>query len=318
VDLAALVPWYLDAVMLPPDDRYQLSLWGWLESKHGKSVLDIVDKTLGFFRARYQTDDYRPFSWEELKHADVARDDSRLYLVQVILGDLRWLKGGSTSGWGLPSGTELEHLVNYRDASECLAQVQLERVRLHYHDAAFRAHMAGLAMATPWRTPPEDDMLADFAAILDGRPLHINFGGSVTTFNNQNSTVGAQGAGDHSPVTGTVNVTTTATQTWTSQAQYTDTIKAARKALVDDEDALGPALYQVLGEIFRRLQAIQVEQVAQAEVLAKVKETVDEVFAMHKAEELRPKLLPEGLRFAEALSKSPLLAVLLTVLTGKK
>jgi hypothetical protein len=50
---------------------------------------------------------------------------------------------------------------------------------------------------------------------------------------------------------------------------------------------------------------IQVDQQSIADVQAKMKETVDEMWAQQAAKGLRPRALPEGLKVIEALAKSP-------------
>jgi hypothetical protein len=61
---------------------------------------------------------------------------------------------------------------------------------------------------------------------------------------------------------------------------------------------------------------IQVDQQSMAQVQAKMKETLDEVWAQQAAKGLRPQALPEGLKVIEVLAKSPITAEIAKKLLG--
>ncbi|WP_437968160.1 hypothetical protein WMF04_02175 [Sorangium sp. So ce260] len=139
-----------------------------------------------------------------------------------------------------------------------------------------------------------------------------NFTTSITS-----SHIGAFGQGDSVTVSGNLTVGTAGSF---SQEQYKAVIKEAQTALVHDQDALeriDERLYEVLNQFLTMARKIQVEQQGLADVQAKMKETLDEIWAQQAAKGLRTQALPEGLKVVEALAKSPITAeVAKHLLTG--
>lgn len=135
--------------------------------------------------------------------------------------------------------------------------------------------------------------------------------GSTFTNNISGDTqIGAFGQGDGITVTGSLTVNAGAPGTRT-QEQHKAAIKEAQTALVHDQDALeriDDRLYEALNQFLSMARKIQVDQQSLAEVQAKMKETLDEVWAQQVAKGLRPQALPEGLKVIEALVKSPITA----------
>jgi hypothetical protein len=123
--------------------------------------------------------------------------------------------------------------------------------------------------------------------------------------------VGAIAVGQNSKAIGTVNVH----QGPLTQEQHRAAIKEAQKALVDDEEQLGPLLHEVLGQFLRMARDIQVEQQSLAQAQARMKSTLDEVWAQQAARGLRP-ALPEGLKVVGELAKSPVMGEVVKALLG--
>lgn len=134
-------PFWIRRTLTYPEDRYELMLWGWVNSRYGAKVRQLLDGTLALFR---KLDDERPefksYSWEDLKTAGVVSDESDFYLVQLVWRCLRWPVGAVGAPWKNPTG--IEDLMKVRDHRELLrlrwqAEVQgdaayvaaLERVR---------------------------------------------------------------------------------------------------------------------------------------------------------------------------------------------
>jgi len=113
-----------------------------------------------------------------------------------------------------------------------------------------------------------------------------------------NSTIGAQAVGDHAIANGSVS-----TGTHLSREQFEGQIRAMKKALIDDEDSLGPVVIEALGQFLRMAREIQVENKTLAEAQAKMKELLEEIWAK-KA--IAP-MLPSGSKFAVELAKSPVM-----------
>jgi hypothetical protein len=134
---------------------------------------------------------------------------------------------------------------------------------------------------------------------------------SKFSINVNNSTIGAQAVGDHSSATGNVSL---ATDSVPSQADHVYTIKAAQKALVDDEEALGPVLHEVLGQFLRIAREMQIEQETLVKGQAKMLETLDELWAQKAASELGP--VPQGLKTLAELGKNPLMIEVVKSLVG--
>jgi hypothetical protein len=124
------------------------------------------------------------------------------------------------------------------------------------------------------------------------------------TSNVTGSNVGALAVGDHAHAQGTVNVDRV------SQVEHVDRVKAAQRALVNDQDALDQIdtrLYEALGQFLRLAREIQVEQKSIAEVQAKMKDTLDEVWGEQAAKGLRPRTLPKTLEVAKAMTENPVM-----------
>ncbi len=100
--------------------------------------------------------------------------------------------------------------------------------------------------------------------------------GDKYSVTNTNSTIGAQAVGDNAHAVGTVN---TGEARVPSQAQLDQHLKDAKKALVDDEDRLDDLVREALTQFLTMARKIQVDQQDLAQLQAKMKETLDEVWA---------------------------------------
>lgn len=133
--------------------------------------------------------------------------------------------------------------------------------------------------------------------------------------NVKGSTVGAIAVGTNAHANGTVSHNDSAL----TQDGHRAALKEAQAALVHDQDALDQIdalLYDALGQFLRLAREIQVEQRTLGEVQAKMKETIDEVWALHAANGLKVQTLPKTLEFAETLMKNPAMAEVLKNLLG--
>jgi hypothetical protein len=140
----------------------------------------------------------------------------------------------------------------------------------------------------------------------EARALTVKFIGDIYRTEIQNSTLGAVGVGPGARAVGTINRGAVSS----TQEEYRAVLKEAQKALLDDEDRLDALIYQALDQFLTMARKIQVDQQSLVEVQAKMKETLDEVWAQQVAKGLRPQALPEGLKVLEALAKSPITAEL--------
>lgn len=140
----------------------------------------------------------------------------------------------------------------------------------------------------------------------------VIMGGAKYTSNITGSTVGAVAVGKNATAHGTVNVHHGSP----TQAQHVDNIKAAQKALVDDEDRLDDLVREALSQFLRLARDIQVEQRSLHEVQAKMKATLDDVWAQQVAKGLRPQILPKGLEVVGALAKSEAMGEVVKKLVG--
>ena len=103
------------------------------------------------------------------------------------------------------------------------------------------------------------------------------------------------------------------------QGQHNAAIDEAQIALIRDRDALEQIdnrLYEALNQFLNVARKIQVEQQSLADVQAKMKDTLDEVWAEHVAKGLRPRVLPKTLEVAEAMIKNPTMAEVVKRLLG--
>ncbi len=125
----------------------------------------------------------------------------------------------------------------------------------------------------------------------------------------KNSTIGAQAIGDHASATAQLGAATVP-----SQAAHVASVKAAQKALIDDEDTLEPLLHEVLGQFLRVAREIQVGQDSLAELQRAMKNTLEDIWAQKTASEFGP--LPQGAKVLAELAKSPLMGAVVQKLTG--
>jgi hypothetical protein len=117
-----------------------------------------------------------------------------------------------------------------------------------------------------------------------------------------NSNIKNFGQGDNVVVGDNASVGTVGNLT---QAQHEEHIKAARKALIEDEDKLDDLVREALSQFLTLARKIQVEQQTQAQLQAKMKETLDEVWAEQITKGMKPKALPKTLEVVGAIAKHP-------------
>ncbi len=195
-----------------PDDRYELTIWGWISSRHGNRIRQFLDGALGVFR---RLDDERPefktYSWDDLKADVVVLEEAELAVMQLIWRYLRWPIGGTGDQWAIPVG--IENLLKMKDHRELLRERWLSEAQgdLDYQ-AAIKRVQSGLPFL-------EEDMLREFeyldkfAVALDvGIPpnveihqhVHGDVVGAKFATDIKNSTIGGVGVGAHGRVKGTV------------------------------------------------------------------------------------------------------------------
>jgi hypothetical protein len=127
---------------------------------------------------------------------------------------------------------------------------------------------------------------------------------STVTANN----VGSVATGDHATSIGNVNSNDAVPIT---QEQHKASISQGQVALVRDQDALeriDDRLYEALGQFLTSARKTQIDLQSMAEVQAKMKETLDEIWAQQEAKGMKPHLLPKTLEVAEWILKSPAMA----------
>lgn len=130
--------------------------------------------------------------------------------------------------------------------------------------------------------------------------------GDKFTTNISNSNVGAAAIGTGAQATGSVTTTTQAP----TQEQHRKAVTEAQGALVRDQDALDrldSRMFEALNQFLRLARDIQVEQKSLAEVQAKMKDTLDEVWAEQAAKGMKPQLLPKTLEVAGAIVSNPVM-----------
>lgn len=149
--------------------------------------------------------------------------------------------------------------------------------------------------------------------------IHNNYGEALMSDRNtisiSNSNVGAAALGRCATSTGSVSVGSAPV----TQEQHRKAIADAQGALIRDQDALDKldaCMFEALGQFLRLAREIQVEQKSLAELQAKMKETLDEVWAEHAARGMKPQLLPKALEVAGAIAKNPVLMGVASKLIG--
>jgi hypothetical protein len=126
----------------------------------------------------------------------------------------------------------------------------------------------------------------------------VHTGPSFVT-NITGSTIGAVATGDHAIATGTVNLH----QGPLTQAQHLEHIKAAKKALADDEERLDASIVEALEKFLKSAREVKVEEKPMGEVQAEMEGILDRVWAEHQG-----KALPQGLKVTQTLAQSPAMA----------
>ncbi len=127
-------------------------------------------------------------------------------------------------------------------------------------------------------------------------------------------TVGAVGVGDGASVVGNVS---TGAQRWPAdQEEHRRNIRDAQTALLRDQDAMDGRIFDALNQFLRMVREIRIEQKSQAEVLALIKGTQDEVWAELAARGLKSPVLPNTLEVLGALAKNPVMAQIVKNIFG--
>jgi nucleoside phosphorylase len=106
--MAELIDWFvLPTHPFLPDDRYKLTLWGWVVSKHAPRVGALLGAVLTLFRDKFKKDpDFTRYSQAELHEYLPATDEPQGYFVREIL-DLAYLcHGEDGAGWRVPRDIE--------------------------------------------------------------------------------------------------------------------------------------------------------------------------------------------------------------------
>jgi hypothetical protein len=140
--------------------------------------------------------------------------------------------------------------------------------------------------------------------------------GSKFTTNITGSTVGAFAQGDHAVATGTVTIGAAGSVT---QEQHKAAVAKAQSALVRDQDALeriDERLHEAFTQFLTLARKIQVEQQSLAETQAKMKATLDEVWAAQVAKGMKPQALPKTLEVVKALMENPVMGEVTKKLMG--
>lgn len=139
---------------------------------------------------------------------------------------------------------------------------------------------------------------------------------STFTTNITGSTVGAFAQGDNATATGTLHVGASGSVT---QEQHKAALANAQTALIRDQDALeriDDRLYEAFTQFLTLARKIQVEQQDLAETQAKMKETLDEVWAAQAAKGMKPQLLPKSLEVVKVLVGNPVMGEVTKKLLG--
>lgn len=124
--------------------------------------------------------------------------------------------------------------------------------------------------------------------------------GDKFSTNISGSTIGAIAVGKNATADGTVNID----HSRLTQVAHVAQVKAAQKALVEDEESLDDLVREALTQFLTMARKIQVEQMSLAEAQAQMKATLDEVWAAQVAKGMKPQLLPKGLEVVGALAKN--------------
>ncbi|WP_437673238.1 hypothetical protein [Sorangium sp. So ce131] len=138
--------------------------------------------------------------------------------------------------------------------------------------------------------------------------------GDKYTTNISHSNVGAAAIGAGAVATGSVAAAAPPTQ-----EQHRKAVAEAQGALVRDQDALDALdtrMFEALNQFLRLARDIQVEQKSLADVQAKMKETLDEVWAEQAAKGMKPQLLPKTLEVVGAIASNPVMIEVTKKLIG--
>ena len=214
----ALIDIFVRAVaQMLPDDRYKLTLWGWVFSEHATKVHAIIDGVLGLFRAKYREDpDFAHYSRAELGTPKLIHEESEQYFVGEILDEARLCGGKEGDAWRVPA--DVEALRELKDSRDFLEQrwnsfiggrvrVAKAQRRLDFGFEPFDESNDGLID----EMEKDPSLLDTLAAFGSGEVQGVAFNlhsqgdmvlGSKNTSNVRGSTVGAVAVGEKSRVKG--------------------------------------------------------------------------------------------------------------------
>lgn len=139
--------------------------------------------------------------------------------------------------------------------------------------------------------------------------------GTKHTANVTGSTIGALSIGDNAQAHGSVNIS----QGSLTQEQHRQIISGAQAALVRDQDALeriDERLYEALTQFLTIVRKLQVDQQSMAELQAKMKATLDEIWAEQAAKGMKPQAIPKTLEVIGELAKHPATTAVVKHLVG--
>ena len=163
--------------------------------------------------------------------------------------------------------------------------------------------------------PPEPGAESTGGRLVIHNYGEAQVGDKYTTKIEGGSNVGAMAVGTGAKAMGNVTVTSQVP----TQEQHREAVAKAQGALVRDQDALeqiDDRLFEALNQFLSMARKIQVDQMSIKDAQAKMKETIDDVWAQQIAKGMKPKLLPKTLEVAGAILTNPIMGEVAKRLIG--
>jgi hypothetical protein len=256
-------------------------------------VGDFVEHWVSHGRLRWVADDYVAITLEAIETVDEAKEDEvflelrRKYVESSYPSHRAWsFQPASERNAPVFKRLMAKGLLAYHGLQDQLGSYRLSDLG--------HARMMGSNTGT------------------SGIAVNIHHGdvvyGSKNTATMDRSNIGAVALGNGASATNTIDDSSGVTQ-----EQLRSAMREAQIALVHDQEALDQIdgrLYEALGQFLRLAREIQVEQKSIAEVQARMKETLDEVWAQQMMKGLKPQAFSQTLEVIQALLKNPITAAI--------
>ena len=151
---------------------------------------------------------------------------------------------------------------------------------------------------------------------IESGEIHVHLGTTIMNHKNVTNTITNSNVGAFANEGATATGSVTVQSQGFNQMQHNELMKQAKHAMVDDEEKLDAATREALWQFLKIARETQVAVADLASTQAKMKETVDELWAKEAANGMKPQALSQALEVVKVLVSNPVTAVAVKALIG--